>query len=40
MIQPVQNTNYIGYANILFSYFQGFTAGQGGLLDEDNAWEI
>ena len=32
MIQPVQNTNYIGYANVLFSYFQGFAAGQGGFL--------
>ena len=32
MIQPVENTNYIGYANILFNYFQGCTAGQGGFL--------
>ena len=32
MIQPVQNTNYVGYANILFSYFQGHLSGQGGFL--------
>lgn len=32
MIQPADNANYVGYANILFSYFHGCTAGQGGFL--------
>mgnify|MGYP007056170499 CR=1 FL=1 len=32
MIQPIENKVYLGYANMLFSFFEGCKKGEGGFL--------